>query len=212
MRLVRIIAMVAPLVLSACSVFGVRSGTEEPRYTVIDHVAAAEIREYGARLAAETTVTGSAESARSQGFRRLAAFIFGANRSSGTIPMTAPVGQSEAARTIAMTAPVAQSGDGAGRWTIRFFMPASYTAQTLPLPTDPEIRIVTVPAETYGVIRFTGSRTPARVAVEQARLLDLLKASRWRAEGVPTAWFFDPPWTLPFLRRNEVAVRVEPQP
>ena len=191
MRLVRIIAMVAPLVLSACSVFGVRSGTEEPRYMVIDHVAAAEIREYGPRLAA---------------------FIFGANRGGGTIPMTAPVGQSEASRTIAMTAPVAQSGDGAGRWTIRFFMPASYTAQTLPLPTDPEIRIVTVPAETYGVIRFTGSRTPARVAVEQARLLDLLKASRWRVEGAPTAWFFDPPWTLPFLRRNEVAVRVEPQP
>ena len=212
MRVVRIIPTVATLVLSACSVFGIRSGTEEPRYTVIGHAGAAEIREYGPRLAAETTVVGSAESARSQGFRRLAAFIFGANRGDGKIAMTAPVAQSPAPGKIAMTAPVAQTSDGAGRWTIRFFMPTNYTAQTLPLPTDPEIRIVTVPAETYGVIRFTGSRTPARIAVEQARLLDLLKASRWRVEAEPTAWFFDPPWTLPFLRRNEVAVEVGPKP
>lgn len=211
-RLIGISAMVAPFVLAARSLFGIRSDTEEPRGSVIDHLAAVEIREYGPRLAAETTVSGSGDSARSQGFRRLAAYIFGANLGGGKIAMTAPVVQTPEPEKIAMTAPVAQTSDGAGRWTIRFFMPSAYTAQTLPRPTDPEIRIVAVPNETYAVLRFAGNRTQARVAAEQARLLDLLAPSRWRIEGPPTAWFFDPPWTLPFLRRNEVAVRVGSQP
>ena len=29
--------------------------------------------------------------------------------------------------------------------------------------------------------------------------------------GDPVVWFYDPPWTLPPLRRNEVAVRVTRQ-
>ncbi len=202
------LSVLSTLLLGACSVVGVRSGTEEPAYTVVARQGAAEIRQYGPRLAAETTVDATdAYAARGTGFRRLAGYIFGANTARASIAMTAPVAQSS--ETIAMTAPVAQDRTDSG-WTIRFFMPAQYTMETLPRPRDPAIRLVTVPAQTMAVIRFTGSIAPEAVAGQQAALQRSLMNSPWRPDAAPVAWFYDPPWTLPFLRRNEVAVPVVP--
>ena len=202
--------LASSLWLAACSVVGDRSGTEEPRFTVVARVGEVEIREYAPRLAAEVTVEGDEEAARSAGFRTLAAYIFGKNRTSQSIAMTAPVAQAaDAGASIAMTAPVAAQAAGQGKWTIRFFMPAEYNAQTLPAPLDPAIRIVTVPGETMAVRRFSGDRSPEAVARERAALLDALRTSGgWVASGEPVDWFYDPPWTLPAMRRNEVAVPV----
>ncbi|RAI41685.1 hypothetical protein CH341_21170 [Rhodoplanes roseus] len=213
---------------------GIRSGTEEPRYEVVERIGdTVEIRRYAPRLAADVTVVADEMAARSLGFRRLARFIFGANRARDTIAMTAPVtvapaaGDAAASERIAMTAPVAQrpaadesgteasgtdasgtGGDGR-RWTIRFTMPAAFTRDTLPVPDDAGIAIVEVPAETVAVVTFSGSTAPEAVQ-HQARLLTrILATSPWRPAGPPAAQFYDPPWTLPFLRRNEVAVRVE---
>ncbi len=206
-----IAALVSGLAVGACSVFGIRSGTEEPAYRSLAQIGRVEIREYGPRLAAETAVDGDEEAARSAGFRRIAAFIFGANRAQAKIAMTAPVGQAPAsgeAAKIAMTAPVGQARDAAGRWVVRFYMPASYTLDTLPTPTDPQVHIVSLPAETLAVLRFSGLPSTASVAAEQASLLAALQGGPWVAQGAPFAWFYDPPWTLPPLRRNEVAVAV----
>ena len=205
-------AVLSGLLLGACSVVGVRSGTEEPGYRVLAQTGPAEIREYGPRIAAETTVTGDEVAARSAGFRRLAGFIFGDNTTKGSIAMTAPVAQAAnrpANETIAMTAPVAQDRTPAGEWTIRFFMPAHYTLDSLPRPNDPAVRIVPVPPQTFAVLRFSGSIGPDAVARRQAELTQALAGTAWRVTGPPLAWFYDPPWTIPFLRRNEAAVPVE---
>ncbi len=210
----KIIAMslLSSVVLSACSVVGIRSGTEEPQYTVLQTQGPLEIRAYGARLAAETEVTGSEYSARSDGFRRVARYIFGANSDKGSIAMTAPVAQAGGSHTIAMTAPVGQTQSAPGVWRIRFFMPAKYTPATLPRPDDPAVKIVTVPAETYGVYRYSGSTDPAATAIADRELLRQLQGSGWVSAGQPVAWFYDPPWTIPFLRRNEAAVLVARPP
>jgi hypothetical protein len=204
--MMRMASALSALMLGACSVVGVRAGTPEPHYAVVSHVGPVEIRRYDARLAAETTVQSGPLAARSQGFERLAGYIFGRN-----IAMTAPVAQAAApgSAKIAMTAPVAQAASGADGWTIRFFMPANYTEATLPRPTNPAIRIVSLPPETYAVLRFTGARDPQTVADKQAELLRDLRGSAWQAVGDPVAWFYDPPWTLPPFRRNEVAVQVK---
>jgi hypothetical protein len=201
-------SLLSSIMLSACSVVGIRSGTEEPRYKVLQSQEALQIREYGPRLAAETDITGDEYSARGAGFRRLAGYIFGANSSAGHIAMTAPVSQASGAQTIAMTAPVSQEKSATGTWRIRFFMPAQYTEATLPRPTDPAVKIVTVPAETYGVYRYTGSTATAATAAAEREVLQRLEGSGWVATGQPVTWFYDPPWTLPFLRRNEAAVTV----
>ncbi|WP_201728022.1 heme-binding protein [Acidocella sp. C78] len=193
--------------------FGIRSGTPQPGYTVTGRVGAVQIRNYGPRLAAETTVEGGEIGSRSTGFRKLASYIFGANTrpggGSGKIAMTAPVEQAGAGGSrIAMTAPVAQQGSN-GRWTIRFFLPAGMTMATAPRPHDPSVQLVEIPAETMAVLRFSGSPGAGSVAAHSERLLATLAHSPWQPEGSVVAWFYDPPWTLPWLRRNEVAVPVE---
>ncbi len=199
--------LLGSLLLSACSVFGIRSGTEEPPHSLIERVGEVEIRRYEPRVAAETTVSGDAHTARGEGFRRLAGYIFGGNQGRVRIDMTAPVAQSgaSAGERIAMTAPVAQASDADG-WVIRFFLPAGLN--DAPKPNDDRVRIVPVPAEIVAVLRFGGLATDAAIATQRATLLAALAGTRWRPAANFVAWFYDPPWTLPPLRRNEVAVPV----
>jgi hypothetical protein len=201
--------LVGGLFLGACSVVGVRGGTEEPSFAVVDRLAGGvEVRRYGQRLAAETTVAGKADdAARGAAFRILAGFIFGDNRERAKIAMTAPVAIKQGSARIAMTAPV-QIDEAGAELTMRFFMPAGYTMATLPEPLDPRVRIVEVPEEALAVLRFTGSTGRPAVEAREAELMRTVAASPWQPLGEPVAQFYDPPWTLPFLRRNEVAVAV----
>jgi hypothetical protein len=186
----RIAAGANALLQGAGTVVGVRSGSEEPAFDLVERCRGLDIRRYGARLAAETEIAADETTSRSEGFSRLAAYIFGGNR-----------GQAR----IAMTAPVAQEAAKAGH-RIRFFMPASLREP--PLPKDPRVKLVEVPAETVAVLRYTGSTAPQAVADAMARLRAALGDTNWQATGPATAWFYDPPWTIPALRRNEVAVPV----
>lgn len=203
----RLCAAASVLWLGACSVVGVRSGTEEPAFEILGTEAGLEIRRYAARLAAETRVEADEMAARSEGFSRLAGYIFGGNAGASRIAMTAPVAQ--AGTRIAMTAPVAQAS-GAESQSIRFFLPAAL--RDPPAPKDARVRIVEVPGETVAIYRFTGSIAPEAVAAARARLLATLPATRWVAAGEPVTWFYDPPWTIPTLRRNEIAIPVTPKP
>jgi hypothetical protein len=102
-----------------------------------------------------------------------------------------------------MTAPVAQVAEG-GAWRIGFFMPARYTRDTLPAPRDPAITIREVPEALVAVRRFSGLPSEAAVAEARAALETDLAGSPWRVPGPGGAWFYDPPWTVPALRRSEV--------
>ena len=204
-------SLLSGALLTACSVVGVRSGTEQPRYDVVARLAdGVEVRRYAPRLAAETTVDGTEYAARSTGFRRVAGYIFGGNSGRARIAMTAPVAVAPAGsgERIAMTAPGSQLRDADGRWTIRFFLPAGLSEADAPTPDDARVRVVAVPAETMGVLRYTGSISADAVARARARLAAALSGSAWTPRGEPVSWFYDPPWTLPPLRRNEAAVPV----
>ncbi|OBF12625.1 heme-binding protein [Mycobacterium sp. ACS4054] len=196
---------------SLLAVVGVRVGLEEPTYThqrITDDV---EIRHYGPRIAAETVVDADQHRARDVGFRRLAGYIFGGNRDNSSISMTAPVSQQPSrGQQIAMTAPVVQSAGAEAGWTIRFFMPAKWTMETLPAPNDDQVRLVTVPPATVAVLRFSGDRSPKAVASRTGELVKVLRDRGIRPIGEAEAWFYDPPWTLPMRRRNEVAIPIDP--
>ena len=189
---------------------GVRTGTEEPKFVrealIGSGTAQIEIRRYGPRIAAQTTVAAEEEAARNAGFRRLANYIFGGNRRQTKIAMTAPVAQQS--EKIAMTAPVTQTRGADGNSVIRFFMPSKWSMELLPQPDDERVELVEVPGETYAVLRFSGDRSPATVAAKTEELLEALRGSDFHPAGDTMAWFYDPPWTLPFRRRNEVVVAV----
>jgi len=211
---------------SALAVFGIRSGYEQPSYDVVERIGPVEIRRYGPCLAAETTVRAESEAkARDQAFRTLAAYIFGQNRTKADLAMTAPVatraagrelamtalGETrDAAQEIAMTAPVATASREPGSYTQRFFLPKAITRETAPVPLDPRVTIVDLPEEMVAALTFSGRWGEAELAEKKRALLRALAASSWQAAEQPGTLFYDPPFTIPFLRRNEVAVRVAP--
>lgn len=207
--------MIASLgaLLMGCSVFGIRSGYEAPDYEVVASLeGGVEVRRYGPRLAAQTVASGEdTDEAMDEAFRVLAAYIFARNREGEPVAMTVPVEVRGEPESIGMTVPVETQATEGGV-VMRFFMPGRFTRETLPAPADPRVEIVEVPGETLAVLRFPGRGRAADVAEREAELLAALAGARWRPDGEPAALYYDPPWTLPFLRRNEVVVPVAPAP
>ncbi len=191
-----VIRVVAGQILAgAASVVGYRNGTEEPDHSTERLTRNVEIRRYGPRVAAQTTVTAGEIAARNAGFRRLARYIFGANHID---------------EKIAMTAPVSQEAIDERKWVIRFVMPAHKSRESLPEPDDSEVKLVDLPPQTLAVRRFSGSISARAVAEQTAELMNTLRDIGFQPVDTPEAWFYDPPWTVPVLRRNEIAVPVEP--
>ena len=191
--------------------------TEEPKYTLLEKSEPFELRAYAPQILAEVTVSGDLDSASSQGFRLIAAYIFGKNQVSEKIAMTVPVGiessgQQKSAK-IAMTAPVGiqadQSEKGAEqRWTVSFVMPSEYTLETLPKPLNTEVKIRAIPAEKKAAIVFSGFYSEEKVAEKTQSLEEWIKSKSWQSIGVPQFARYNPPWSLPFMRRNEILITI----
>ena len=186
-----------------------RAAIEEPPFRLLEKVGDIEFRAYGIRLVAETYADGSEEEAREAGFKVLAEFIFGKNaQKSARSAMGLGTSMTKPSEGIAMTSPVEQALISPARWRIRFYMPAKYSASSLPTPLNPDVTVLEAPGETMAVLRFSDSRDAASVLKRTTLLLKNLASTDWVATGTPISSFYDPPWTLPFLRRNEVAVPV----
>ncbi len=182
------------------------SQVEQPKYKVLESQGAIEIREYAPMIVAEVEVMGERMQALNQGFRLIADYIFGNNLSSKKVPMTAPVTQ-EAGEKIAMTAPVTQDGGG-NSWKVRFVMPGDYSLETLPKPNNQAVHLLAIPAKRVVVIRFSGFNTERNISTQREKLLQYIADHGLAVVGRPTAAFYNPPWTLPFLRRNEIMVEL----
>ncbi len=183
---------------------------EDIAFTVLTKDAEFEVRDYPAFIVAEVNVTGSRDEASTEGFKLLADYIFGGNTRRQSIAMTAPVVQKRAAgEKIAMTAPVTQSGSD-GAWTVRFTMPSTYTLDTLPSPNDPRVHLIPVPPQRYAVVRFSGLAKPADVERKTDALKAFLERQKLSSDGDASLARYDPPWTLWFMRRNEVWIAVAP--
>ena len=182
------------------------SNVEQPKYEVIAADNRIEIRDYLPMIVAEAEVSGERDRAISDGFRIIAAYIFGNNLSSRKVAMTAPVTQ-RVNEKIAMTAPVTQQRKEHS-WQVRFIMPASYTLETLPKPNNPAITLSKVEGKRFAVIRFSGLASEYRLKRQADELMEFIKNKSLTVASAPTYAFYNPPWTLPFLRRNEIMIEV----
>lgn len=188
--------------------------TEEPKFSIIEKSEPFELRSYAPQLIAEVKVEGDLDAASSQGFRLIAAFIFGQNQVSEKISMTAPVGIETAQSTkIAMTVPVgieASKGSvkGENQWVFSFVMPSEYTMATLPKPLNPLITIRELPAQRRAAITFSGFYNEAKVLEKTMALEEWIKSKQWEVIGSPQFARYNPPWSLPFMRRNEILITV----
>jgi SOUL heme-binding protein len=187
MRIIGLFAL--PLGLAAC----VSAPVEEPDYALNLSEGAFEVRAYAPTIVAETTVVGDAFGSRFEGFGPLADYIFAKERDG---------------EKIAMTAPVTQHATKSDEWTIGFTMPAGYSMETLPAPASPDVRLTKQPAQTMAVFKFTGIASESDMVDAQRTLMQKVADAGLTAKGEPVFAFYDPPWTLPFMRRNEVMVEV----
>ncbi len=200
--------LLSALWLAGCSVFGDRSSYEAPDYTVLENIGPdTEVRQYAPRLVAEATVDNQEPDAgRNAAFRLLFDYVSGNNQAAESISMTVPV-ETLAGEKIAMTVPV-EASKASGTMSMRFFFPGGHTRQNAPQPLDPRVKILELPETVAAVRTYTGSTGEQHLIGEQATLLSQLEGTAWRAAGEPSALFYDPPWTLWFLRRNEAVVPV----
>ena len=192
------------------SVFGIRSFYDQPRYVVAERLGdEVEIRSYESRLAVETTVESKDfHTAESEAFRLLLAYIAGGNRGHARLLMTAPVEQSSQPSLIAMTAPVEIARNRSSQVRMRFFLPTALAAEGAPEPLDDRVKIVKLAPVTLAVLRFAGGLSQNVEAKRTEQLINRVARSSWQATGAPYLQAYDPPFTIPFLRRNEIAVPV----
>lgn len=193
---------------SVLGVVGIRL-YEEPRFDIVGSLEnGIEIRRYGPRLAAEVELGEAGDTRRDEAFGLLFTYIAGANRTSALenqrIAMTVPV-EVRVGERVAMAVPV-QIVDSSAAATMRFYLPAKFTRDTAPTPTDVRVRLVTSPTETIAVSRYSGSGADGMQ--RRRELVAGLAGSPWQPVGEPYTLSYDAPFTLPFARRNEAAVSV----
>ena len=176
--------LILTLSIAGCSVFGIRTA-EELKYDVISKSGDFEIRSYEPYISAVATMKGPYEQVQGDLFRILAAYI--------------------------LTAPVVLEPESEGAWKMSFSMPSEYTMQSLPKPLDPQVSLVEVPAKKFAVIRFSGSFDDLEKRRSKAEELSkwLSTQPQYKKMSEPVFAGYDPPFTLPFLRRNEVMIEIE---
>ncbi len=193
--------------LVGCSVFGERKA-EEAEYSLLKSDGAYELRQYEPYIIAEITMEGNYRSTSGKAFSTLASYIFGENKSDSAIAMTTPVLQEKQSQEIAITAPVIQQKKGE-KWSTAFVMPGQYTMGTVPKPIDERIILRETPATTVAVVKYSGLHSEQNIETYAEKLYAWISDNGYRAVSAPRAASFNPPWTLPFLRRNEIHIDVE---
>ena len=202
--------VIAVCLITGCSAFGVRTEYEQPPYVVVEKLGQRiEVRRYAERLAAETVIDISDhDESSNSAFRTLFNYISGNNRVAADTTRT-PSGEIvEVPATIAMTVPVETSYVETKGTRMRFFLPSEFTLETAPRPTDGRVRLLQITAQLEAVLRFNGSVSENSVAKKRKDLLRALDQSSWRAVSGPVTYLYDPPWTIPFFRRNEIVIPV----
>lgn len=208
--IIAIIAVATIILIYYTTHYRTMHHTPTPEYSVLSKHNNIEVRQYQPMLIAEVTVGGNRADAISSGFKILADYIFGNNRNqAGTtdrISMTTPVLQQAKSTKIAMTSPVTQQADANNQWLVRFVMPNTYTKATLPMPNNAKITIIEQPAQRRAAIRFSGNITDTQIQQHQQQLSDFIKQQNLKTKGQCEYAFYNPPWTLPQHRRNEIMI------
>lgn len=182
--------------------FGLRL-EEEPHYSLVFKDGVHEIRRYDPAVMAKVTIHGDHAEAVEHAFLRLAAYIFGRNQGARQLAMTAPVFKQESDSP-------SRRPDFEGDWVLSLALPKGLTLETAPRPLNGDVELVQVPMQTMACLRYSGSNDELRMEQKALQLLEWLSGEPGYSQVAPVRWAqYDGPYTIPFLRRNEVQVQVK---
>lgn len=202
------VVFISIFLLGGCSMFGYNAGTKEPPYNTLMQDGDYELREYPSIVMVTAFTKGSFSESQRQSFGKLFDYISGKNISKKSIPMTAPVLMEPIAEKISMTAPVLMEDKGEG-WAMSFVLPETYTLQTAPQPADKNLRLEERKNVKYAVIRFSGLFKEGRMSKKSKDLQSWMLKNNLKSLGPALRAGYNPPWTLPPLRRNEILIPIE---
>ena len=202
-------ALAAAIVLSSVLGANLTMAVEEPQFETVLKDEAFEIRRYPPLVVATTQVPGDMDAASNRGFRTIADYIFGNNvatpaGASAKIAMTAPV-------TVAPIVPAtsaATSDMAAEQWQVAFVMPGQYRLDTLPRPKNEAVTLRELPAHTTAVLSYSWLNSETKVQQKTDELRAWMKSRQLEALGPPRLARYDPPWTPPMMRRNEIQIDI----
>lgn len=203
MRNLKLIA----LTLALMALTGMAMATEEAEYDVVRQDGDFELRDYAPQIVAEVVVSGSFSDAGNSAFRPLFNYISGDNTVQTRIAMTAPVAQTAQSQDIAMTAPVGQRASG-DDWVVSFMMPAEFTMDTIPIPTDPAVKLREIPAHRMAVVRYSGRWSEKRYQSHLVALQSWVTEQGLGVTGEAVFARYNGPFTPWFMRRNEILLPV----
>jgi effector-binding domain-containing protein len=204
----KFILVLTSIFLAGCSVLGIRSASE-PDYEVLNDYQHIQIRKYPPLVIVQTEVNEDYKESSSQGFNRLAGYIFGNNKNDQKMTMTAPVFQEQESTRLAMTVPVIEQKNHQ-IWLMAFVLPQKYSsAATAPKPLDADVLIKEIPSKKVAVIKYSGSLSEQGIEEKSEELKNWLLKKGFKPISNSRSAAYDPPWTLPFLRRNEVHIDIE---
>ena len=203
----KFILVLTSLFLAGCSVVGIRSASE-PKYQILVDSDKIEIRQYPPMVVAQTVVNTDYKDSSSQGFNRLAGYIFGNNKNEQKMSMTAPVFQEQEFAIMDMMVPVMQQKTQKV-WLMAFVLPQNYTVSSAPTPLDSAVLIKEIPSKKVAVIKYSGSLSEQGIEEKSEELKHWLFKKGYKPISTSRSAAYDPPWTLPFLRRNEVHIDIE---
>jgi hypothetical protein len=202
LKIIAVVGIGTLLISSVAAAQMLRSNYDEPAHEVLLDRGPFQIRRYESRIVAETVVQAkSLAAATSEGFSRLAGYIFGGN--------TGDDGESQ---KIAMTTPVESAPADQGCYTVVFTMPSKYTLENLPEPDDARVTIRRVPPKLMATARFRGVARNEDVTGLTEQLLLLVEKEGYTATSDVRMAQYDPPWIPGMFRRNELMVEIEPIP
>jgi hypothetical protein len=208
LRLLGVVLMIN-LLLSACSVIGIQE-LEEPGFRTKMKEGNFEVREYDSYLVAEVFMEGEDfDEVSGDGFRILADYIFGNNLSRSSSVQMAGKAES-ASENIAMTAPVQMDqGEKLNQWRMAFSVPSKWKLETVPVPNDERVRLREIPPERMAVLQFSGRMGAEDLKEREQELRQWAANQGMVVTGSLRTARYDPPWTIPFLRKNEVQINVQ---
>ena len=188
-----------------CSAVGIRSGTEQLGYTVVDKEGSFEIREYDNFLVAETIMGEShSKDSSSNGFRKLFKYISGDN----SIVSSEKIEDEASSMKIAMTAPVFMEPDRS-QWKMSFVLPNKYNLQNVPIPNNSEVTVKEVKSKRMVVYTFSGNFDFENIEKQKGKLQDWVTKKNLKTKNGFSYAGYDPPWTVPSLRKNEILIEVD---
>tara|TARA_R110002073_G_scaffold188642_1_gene347561 strand:- start:1802 stop:2473 length:672 start_codon:yes stop_codon:yes gene_type:complete len=199
---------IAVVMLSGCSVLG-KSGVEIAPYRVIksDNQQKTELRHYERFVLVSTPMYGGMDEGKKGAFYKLFDYISGKNTERSKIAMTAPVFLDNTGVEIPITASVFIE-DIAEQSTMSFVLPASFTLDTAPLPQDPDVKIHEMSDYTAAVITFSGVLEGDSIDKHRTHLETWIESKGYKITGPYKAAGYNPPFTIPALRRNEVLIPI----